>query len=222
MKNLKQLLYDSFTYRNPASPCCQPFIQDGKLCSTNGKMLIRIDKNLVSAEDNLPMGIIEKQRNVPITKAVIHQPETCTPLTKDELEKAVKKAKIVEEYVPCDDCCGGGTVTWEYYSLDGCRYTKELECPVCDGTGHKEATGRRIPDPKQVYKLSKTYFKGDSIGVLIKTMEMLEVDKLFIRYLNDSLMQLTMDETDSVEVVIATVAEPEKFRYIIKIPCSLQ
>ena len=222
MKNLKQLLYECFTNKYPDSPCCHPFIQDGKLCATNGKTLIRIDKNLVSTEDNLPMGIIEKQQKVPVTQSVIHLPETCIPLTKDALEMAVKKAKIVDEYVTCDDCCGNGTVRWEYNSLDGCCYTKEWECPVCDGTGHREATGRKIPDPDQAYKISKTYFKGDMIGVLIKTMDMLEVDKLFIRYLNDGLIQLTMDDTNSVEVVIAAAAVPdipEKLKYAIKIPC---
>lgn len=222
MKNLRQLLYDWFTYREDEVSCSHPFFQYDKLCATNGLRLIRIDKSLLSENVNLPMGVINKERQVPDTQRVIPECSRCTPLTKKTVKKAIQKAALVDEYVECGDCNGTGSVEYEYQSLLGYHYYQTHECPVCGGTGKLEFTGRKIHDPLQMYKMEEFFLTGNTLACILEVMNVLEVEQLFIRYLRNkvtlkNLMMLTLDQTSSVEVVIGGINDNDT-KSIIKIP----
>lgn len=223
MKNLRQLLYGYFTITTNGLPTSHPFWQDGKLCATNGKVLIRISEKIVSTDNNnLPMDLINEDRKVPNTQSVIPECTLCIPLNKDTLVKAIQKAELVDEHITCEDCHGEGTVEWEYQSLDGTLHTKDDKCPVCNGTGELGTTGKEIPDPKQVYKINETFFSCKDLKWLLDVMEEMEVEQLFIRAFRQHLMMLTTDETTNVEIIIASVNKDERDKNIITIPLPSQ
>lgn len=219
MKNLRQLLFKWFT--DNSETYNHPFIQNGKLCATNGQLLIRIDKNMVSNEDNLPISKIKEQTR-PDTQKVVPKCSRCTLLTKKTVQKTIQMAALVDEYLECDDCNGSGEVEYEYLSLSSFHYYQTHECPVCDGTGILEYTSKKIHDPLQMYQMEDFFLTGKTLACILEVMNALEVEQLFIRHLGNkenfrNLMMLTMDQTNSVEVVVGGIRDDDA-KSIIKIP----
>lgn len=219
MKNLRQLLFKWFT--DHSETYNHPFIQYGKLCATNGKLLIRIDKNMVSDEDLQISNIKEQKR--PDTQKVIPQCTRCTLLTKKNVQEAIQKAAIVDEYLECDDCNGSGHVEYKYLSLSGNYYFQDLECPICYGTGKLEPTGKKIHDPLQIYQMEDFFLTGNTLAAILDVMNVFEVEQLFIRHIGRKAfyrwLMLTLDQTNSVEVVIGGIRD-EDAKSIIKINTS--
>ena len=203
MKNLRQLIYNYFINPDDHPILSQPFWQDKKLCASDGHVLIRIDKNLVENPEWVPQP--QPKTKYPDTGSVIPEYSLDIPLAVNQIQNAIQKAKIVDEYEPCDDCHGTGMVTWEYEGLVN-DYTKEDKCPVCDGEGHLQKTGRQIPDPKQLYAVRNLFFSGKRMAWLLDVMQQMEITKLVIRAITEITMLLT---TDGVEILIASEI-PEK------------
>ena len=203
MKNLRQLLFGYFISQNDYPQLPFPFWQNNKLCASDGHVLIRIDKNLVENPEWVPQP--QPKTKYPDTGCVIPEYSLDIPLTVNQIQNAIQKAKIVDEYEPCDDCHGTGMVTWEYEGLVN-DYTKEDKCPVCDGEGHLQKTGRQIPDPKQLYAVRNLFFSGKRMAWLLDVMQQMEITKLVIKAITEITMLLT---TDGVEILIAS-GIPEK------------
>jgi hypothetical protein len=88
---------------------------------------------------------------------------------------------------PCDDCQGDGVVEFEYVSKKGRTYEKEIECPVCNGDGIKGRyykTGKMKPVDYATIQIGKRFFGASMLGLVVKTMETLDV--LAINILNPS------------------------------------
>lgn len=203
MKNLRQLLFGYFISQNDYPQLPFPFWQNNKLCASDGHVLIRIDKNLVENPEWVPQP--QPKTKYPDTGSIIPEHSLDIPLTISQIQNAIQKAKIVDEYEPCDDCHGTGMVTWEYEGLVN-DYTKEDKCPVCDGEGHLQKTGRQIPDPKQLYAVKNLFFSGKRMAWLLDVMQQMEITKLVIKAITEITMLLT---TDGVEILIAS-GIPEK------------
>lgn len=152
MKNERQLI-DNFVNTDMLRPALNhPFWQHDKLCASNGRVLIRIDKKLIDDPDLVP----KKSIRPPETSNAIPETTLNIPLTRQKIKKAVQKADIVDEYTPCEECYNTGKVEWYYESLEG-LYKKEDKCPVCDGEGHLGKTGNKIPNPKQLYQIKRLF-----------------------------------------------------------------
>lgn len=203
MENIRKLICNCFISPDYHPILVQPFWQNNKLCATDGHVLIRIDKNLVENPEWVPQP--QPKTKYPDTGSVIPEYSLDIPLTVNQIQNAIQKAKIVDEYEPCDDCHGTGMVTWEYEGLVN-DYTKEDKCPVCDGEGHLQKTGRQIPDPKQLYAVRNLFFSGKRMAWLLDVMQQMEITKLVIRAITEITMLLT---TDGVEILIASEI-PEK------------
>ena len=203
MENIRQLICNCFINPDYHPILVQPFWQNNKLCATDGHVLIRIDKNLVENPEWVPQP--QPKTKYPDTGSIIPEHSLDIPLTISQIQNAIQKAKIVDEYEPCDDCHGTGMVTWEYEGLVN-DYTKEDKCPVCDGEGHLQKTGRQIPDPKQLYAVKNLFFSGKRMAWLLDVMQQMEITKLVIKAITEITMLLT---TDGVEILIAS-GIPEK------------
>lgn len=214
MKNERQLIYDCFVSNDRLRPALKyPFWQHDKLCATSGRVLIRIDKNLVDDPDLVPK--FPKNQKLPETNSVIPETTLNIPLTQQKIKKAVQKADIVDEYTPCEECYNTGIVEWYYESLEG-LYKKEDKCPVCDGEGHLGKNGNKIPDPKQLYQIKRLFFTGETIAWLLEVMDLLETSKLTVSGQNPYVLLLTMP---GVEILIANhlFDEDDNTEDIIKI-----
>jgi len=130
MKNERELLilfYDSGNYREVLR---QPFLQDGRVCATDGHVLIRIDGSLCEGSyDEKPGGLTP-----PRTAKVVPEATTDIAVTRQQIERALEQAPE-ERNRQCPECKGSGDVTWEYRDRHYNTHTMEDTCPVCDGSG---------------------------------------------------------------------------------------
>lgn len=213
MENIRQLICNCFISPDYHPILVQPFWQNNKLCATDGHVLIRIDKNLVENPEWVPQP--QPKTKYPDTGSVIPEYSLDIPLTVNQIQNAIQKAKIVDEYEPCDDCHGTGMVTWEYEGLVN-DYTKEDKCPVCGGDGHRGKTGRRIPDPDQPYQIQGLTFKGKRLTWLLKVMEYLQIQELTINGVTDYTLLLTLP---GIEILIASsvLEDVDKHKKVFKI-----
>lgn len=200
MKNERELInlyYDPDAYR---AVLRNPFLQEGKVCATDGRILICIEASLCDGDYyEYPDGVTP-----PKVSRVVPQPTMCEPLTRMMLENALKKSPEEKER-ECCECGGGGDVTWIYTDRAGEIYPKKSTCPVCNGTGQKE----KYKPIKYRYMICGLTLCYHHLYVLLKTMNYLEVDRLRIRHaqlVGDVPQPMLLDvEGKGVEIVIMPI-----------------
>ena len=200
MKNERELLmlfYDSGNFREVLR---QPFLQDGKVCATDGHVLIRIDSCLCEGSyDEKPGGLTP-----PRTAKVVPAATTDIAVTRQQIERALEQAPE-ERNRQCPECKGSGDVTWEYRDRHYNTHTMEDTCPVCDGSG-------TVDD----YTIIKYQFTvcGKALGyhavkTLLAAMSWLGID--IIRLVNaDALPMLFKPENMDVEILLMPQIKDEK------------
>ena len=136
----------------------KPFIQDGKLCATNGYWLVRIDPSLKN----------------------LFPAKSCSQIiTKEAISEAVEE---IPTYVDdsCQECCGEGTVTFTYTAdTDGEEYETEDTCPVCNGSGKCEK-GKEIVTKQEngVVLCGNLHFSTNQLMWLERVVDALGVDSV--------------------------------------------
>ena len=187
MKSEKELL-DLFCSKseNEIRPVLHyPWLQDGYVCASDGRILIRIAETLCDGEySEEPDG-----KKPPKVSEVIRQPNVCIPVTRQMLETAISKTPKEEKDRTCPECGGDGSVSYEYHDREDVRWSKECECPCCDGTG-------LIGD--YTAKTTTFGFGGCDLVyghliILIKTMDALGVNTLRARYIGKPTETLMFD-----------------------------
>jgi hypothetical protein len=99
-----------------------------------------------------------------------------------ELKDAISKIPLVDECMnadtegKCTECEGKGEVEWEYES-----YTKDMDCPACDGEGvitetKKEKTGRKIKAEGYFIDINISRLRTVMIEQLIAIADLLNVE----------------------------------------------
>ena len=130
MKNERKLLMLFYDSDNCREVLRQPFLQDGKVCATDGHVLIRIDSSLCEGSyEEKPGGLTP-----PRTASVVPAATTDIVVTRQQIERALEQAPE-EQNRQCPECWGSGDVTWEYRDRHYNTHTMEGTCPVCDGSG---------------------------------------------------------------------------------------
>ena len=127
METLKQKAFSLFYHKEHDEPRLQnPFEQNGKFYATDRYVLIRCDSIDFEFKNEYVAPTVEPLIPKPNRRELIdfRQVDFEKYKTIDELSK-------VGEDVICSDCNGDGEVEWEYEG-----YTREFECPVCDGSGY--------------------------------------------------------------------------------------
>lgn len=130
MKNERELLMLFYDSDNCREVLRQPFLQDGRVCATDGHVLIRIDSSLCEdSYDEKPGGLTP-----PCVANVVPEATTDIAVTRQQIERALEQAPE-ERNRQCPECKGSGDVTWEYRDRHYNKHTMEETCPVCDGSG---------------------------------------------------------------------------------------
>ena len=161
-----------------------PFRQDGRVCATDGRMLIRIAESLCEEEyTDMPNGL--KPVN---TSAVIPKPNVCETITAQMLNRALEKAPE-EKNRRCPECNGNGTVEYEYCDRHGKTHPKEGDCPECDGTGQVD----EYTPIKYQFTLHGQPLCYNHLKMLLRTMDYLKTDSLRLRHIKK-------DEDDSLAI----------------------
>jgi len=130
MKNERELLKLFYGSDNRREVLRQPFLQDGKVCASDGYVLIRIDSSLCEGSyEEKPGGLTP-----PRTASVVPEATTYIAVTRQQIERALERASEKQNR-QCPECKGSGDVTWEYRDRNYHTHTMEETCPVCDGSG---------------------------------------------------------------------------------------
>lgn len=152
-----------------------PFIQkgDGRVLATDGHIMIMVNSECVS-------GTYEtRDYHSDIIPARDYNCDK--PLLVSDLRDALKRCPQVKL---CPECNGDGIVAMDYRAVNnGRHYTISCCCPVCNGEGviekrRGEPAGKMIPKKGSFIKFGKGYFRWQHIDKIIKTCEMLEIEKI--------------------------------------------
>lgn len=187
----------------------EPFRQDGRICATDGRMLIRIAEGLCEEEyTDMPNGL--KPVN---TSKVIPQKNMCETVTAEMLSKALEKAPEEKER-KCPECGGSGKVEYEYRDSHYDRHTIEGECPECEGTCEVgDYTAIKYQFTLHGYPLSYNHLK-----MLLRTMAYLKTDSLRLRHIQkgdgDSQALLFDVEDKDIEILAMPQLRGENLKEI--------
>lgn len=177
-----------------------PFRQDGRVCATDGRMLIRIAEGLCEEEyTDMPNGL--KPVN---TNAVIPEKNMCDTVTALMLNHALEKAPE-EKNSYCPECGGSGEVKYEYRDRFGNMHTMAGDCPECDGTGEVgEYTAIKYQFTLHGYALSYKHLK-----TLLRTMAYLNTDSLRLRHIQkgDEDSQALLFDVDGKDIEILALPQ---------------
>lgn len=209
MENERQLLgmyVNVGEYRRNIS---MPFRQDGRICATDGHMMIRIAEGLCEGEyTDMPFGL-----KTPDTNSVMPEPNMCEDVTAEMLEHALENAPKEKER-KCPECGGSGTVDYTYCDRFCNYHTVEDDCPECDGTGE-------VSD----YTVIRNHFTlhGNALcyhhlKTLLRTMRYLQTGSLRLRYMQKedghSLALLFDVEGKDIEILVMPQIRDRKMEEI--------
>lgn len=158
----------------------KPFFIENLAIATNAHELVFFDKKLSEIELDV-CGNINPQlilNNIPKHRNQEYK------LNIFEIEECLKNApkvdilKTVGKDVKCTECEGNGQVEWEYE-----RWTKEFDCPKCDGEGY-ESESRQVPtgekeiDGLNLVDVKESRFSIKMIDRLIKVKNLLNENEI--------------------------------------------
>lgn len=182
------LFYDSDNSREVLR---QPFLQDGKVCASDGHVLIRIDSSLCEGSyEEKPGGLTP-----PRTASVVPTATTYIAVTRQQIERALEQAPE-ERNRQCPECEGSGDVTWEYRDRHYNIHRMKETCPVCDGSG-------TVDDDtviKYQFIVCGKAFSYHYVKTLLAAMSWLGIDT--IRLVNAGEPMLFKPENMDVEILL--------------------
>lgn len=203
MENERRL-FDMYCSDNDNRQAIQmPFRQDGKICATDGHMMIRVDEKICEGEYYDTVNGLKP----PTTSRVIPEPTIDVPLTIKMINKALGKAPEDKDR-RCPECNGEGDVTWTYTDRLHNKHEMQAQCPECDGTG-------------ELYDYTAVKYQFNFLGcclcyyhlkTLLKTMEILRADTLHCRYAQKH--QAMLLTTDGVEIIAMPQIQDDKLTQI--------
>jgi len=180
METKNDNLWDAFAlcFGNEKPLFEKPFELNGKIYSTDGYTLLRCDKKDCGFE------VVNPEIEIPNCEAVIPTPNIEIPLKIDENIFEQYKTEIVYEFtgqdIKCETCNGYGEVEWEFQ-----HYTKDFDCPKCDGLGleqqkKKKPTDKKTFDNETFVKINEKYFNVKYFYRLIMIQKLIGGDIFLI------------------------------------------
>lgn len=86
-----------------------------------------------------------------------------------------REDEYTDDTKECEECNGSGSVEWEYKN-----YTKDDDCPVCDGAGELETTpkktGNKVFAAGNRISIGNSYFMPERVQDLLRIAEILDCD----------------------------------------------
>jgi hypothetical protein len=180
MKNEKTLL-DMYVSPDDVHPVLRaPFAQYENVYASDAHACIRVRKSVV--ENQYPAS------KTPNCSCIFIDTNREKTVTMQQLEKLlagverVEETRVVNERIECEECGGSGKVCWEYG-----EWERKFDCPKCNGEGYVERedlipTGKMLLDKFTPVKLGDRMFASGHIQTIMKTMELLEIHAVAMRY----------------------------------------
>lgn len=202
MKETIEQILEMYVDENSKRGLNEPFLQDGYIYATNGYILLRSNNLLIKPNDHIK--VLERPYCGNLFKNI---PESYT-ITIEEINSMlinvpmIDETKSVGKNIMCKECQGEGIVEWEYK-----KWTKDFDCPVCDGEGYSETTkeictGNQIRNPEHPLSILGKDFLTKYIEVLQKTILFFNVDTIKVGY-NENLSLGTLFRiNENIDVLI--------------------
>ncbi|MDR2691921.1 MAG: hypothetical protein LBB73_06440 [Dysgonamonadaceae bacterium] len=180
-----------------------PFFQNGYIYASNGSIALRVCGNMLKKKN-----ILKSQK--PDCSNLFPETEKEKTVSVNQLNKLLWAADMIEKttktatYVKCKECEGSGKVTWQYGD-----YTRDCECPVCNGSGNIRKTEKvniekRIFNKDAIIKLEGSEFRAEHIQIIVKTMKLLEITEAKMQWdKNTKSMKVVFDFGNGIAVLIA-------------------
>ena len=196
MKNEEQLLRLFYREDENRPNISKPFLQDGFVCASDGHMLIRIDESIYDSH----LGYKETVDGLkpPVVSKVMPEMQIDEELTLDYLKDIIRKFPVDDYDYLCSECGGSGYVDWSYTGFDGTVYHLHDTCPVCGGIGEID----RYESAYAQFMIHGNAFGYGCIDTLIRAMNMMEIDRLVIRYALEDSMRPVLLTTEDKKVQI--------------------
>lgn len=159
----------------------------GRLIATDGIVMLIADQKLLRGKyesifQKMPFSLDNFDKEVEVTF--------------DAIEGAMRKFKLIPEKVSkdggspdCPECCGSGTVEYEYIDSEGLTHYHDEDCPICDGTGVREdcelvETGRMVLPKHAVFNLCGSMFKASRLMECVAAFREMGFGKMTLRRQN--------------------------------------
>ncbi len=158
----------------------EPFNIGENVYSTDGYSIMKVPNNSVRVFNECT-----KPENAKVTLEYFDFKESkIMDIKLSDLKDAISKIPLIDECInadaegKCTECEGEGEVEWEYES-----YTKDMDCPVCDGDGvitetKKEKTGRKIKAEGFFIDINISRLRTAMIEQLITIADLLKVETI--------------------------------------------
>ena len=180
MEHIEKALHSIIKYSEYREWTQRPFTIGNNVYSTDGESIVKVPKEFVST-------FVEFQKEE-IVKRILYffnfKPQNLLTVNVQDLKDTIGKIPLIDECRnsdedgKCKECDGRGEVEWEYE-----EYTKEMDCPICDGDGvipdhKKEKTGRKIRSKGYFVDFNETIIRTCIIEQLINISCLLKVDEI--------------------------------------------
>jgi len=196
-----------------------PFTIENNVYSTNGYFLLKVPKKKVIYYEECEN---KKRKRKIIEYFELKTQKVYEEIKVSELKDAINKIPLVDESVDhrevnsCSKCEASGWVEWEYE-----EYIKEMDCPVCEGTGkmvktRKEKTENKVIAEGYYISLNKSIFRSEIIETLINITEILKINHI-------DLISQTLPNKEIIfkigvcELIIMPVIGVDEEKYLIDI-----
>lgn len=110
----------------------KPFKMGDSIYATDASIIAKVSEKIVSGKYS---GVDDKYIQL-ILPLFDFEPKNLLTISIKEISEVISKVELVDEYLDtdtegsCNECNGEGEVEWEYDI-----YTRDMDCPVCDGNG---------------------------------------------------------------------------------------
>jgi len=180
MEHIEKALHSIIKYNEYRDWMQTPFTIGNNVYSTDAHSIIKVPKESVGMFDDC-----KKEGNA---KTVVDlfdfKPQKILTVKVQDLKDVIGEIPLIDECRnadaegKCNECEGDGEVEWEYEG-----YTKDMDCPVCDGEGvitesKKEKTGRKIRAEGYFIDFNHTRIRTCMIEELINVAWLLKADEI--------------------------------------------
>jgi hypothetical protein len=184
----------------------KPFHTGDRTASTNGYVCVSVPK----------FGDYEDQSEK-VSATITFIKNMVSVISISDIKTLIEQIPLVPGEVICECCNGNTEVEYEFYHGRK-RYTEDLPCPVCDGSGYiRTNTGEKMIDFSKQVRIGNSTFNVVRILELIKIAEILEEDSItLVRQIADN--AFSVFEIGDADVIVMPAAEVNRNKtYVLNI-----
>lgn len=174
----------------------KPFTIENMAISTNAFQLCFFDKSLAT---DINECVENKKANV--LSIIPKTRDKNFVIILDNLQSQIMKVPLIKDSEECEACGGEGEVSYEFEF--GMRiYTKEGDCPICEGLGRIEKSGEEMVfDKQRSGKILNSNFTIESLLLLLKVAKTLDTNAIKLVYQEEA-NKASVFKIQDVEILV--------------------